>query len=271
MQPFSAFLPCLGLLLVSADPADVGGSYLYQPTEVELSYLYQPAFQIDYDLRQPAEPYIPQPGDIFLATGREFWAKLGHWMAGTGAPQHSGIVVARPNGRLVLLEAGPHNTLHCGSEEVISQLQSYAVMERVWIRQRKVPLTSEQSARLTAFAQATQAKRFALLRMFAQVTPLRCRGPLLAQGFGGPHGERWSYFCSELVAEACVAAGLLDPLTTRPEAMYPRDLFFGHSNCAFIKDHLDMSQWHPPARWTLRPGAEPPLGRSWPWLDGDGR
>jgi hypothetical protein len=45
-------------------------------SQTQLSYLYQPAFCMDYELRQPAEPYLPQPGDIFLATGREYWAKL---------------------------------------------------------------------------------------------------------------------------------------------------------------------------------------------------
>src|SRR5690242_5769377 len=59
-----------------------------------VSYLYQPAFCMDYALREPAVVYVPQPGDIFLCTGCEMWAKLGHWAALTGAPQHSGIVFA---------------------------------------------------------------------------------------------------------------------------------------------------------------------------------
>src|SRR5437016_3525013 len=92
--------------------------------EGRVSYLYQPAFAMDYVLRQPAEPYHPQPGDMFLCTGREMWAKLGHWAAFTGAPQHSGIVFALPDGRLALLEAGPHNTLHCRAIDLIPELQS---------------------------------------------------------------------------------------------------------------------------------------------------
>lgn len=45
---------------------------------------------------------------------------------------------------------------------------------------------------------------------------------------GKPHGDsRLSYFCSELVCESCVAAGLLNPETTRPSATYPHDLFYG--------------------------------------------
>ena len=161
-------LSCMGLFAFCGDPC----------TE-EPSYLYQPAFSMDYELRCPAEPYVPQPGDIFLATGRERWAKLGHYAAGTGAPQHCGIVAACPNGRLVLLEAGPHNTFHCRLVPVIPQLHSYAVIERVWIRRRRIPMTAEQSDRLTAFALCADGKRFAVIRMFAQMTPFRSRGPLL--------------------------------------------------------------------------------------------
>src|SRR5262249_56181506 len=124
---------------------------------------------------------------------------------------------------------------------------SYAVIERVWIRRRRIPMTAEQSDRLTAFALCADGKRFAVIRMFAQMTPFRSRGPLLEWGFGGPHGERSSYFCAELLGEACVAAGLLDPATTRPAAMYPRDFFFGRSDCPFIDRHLV------PARPASRP------------------
>ena len=250
-------------LLITGCPAPCA------PAAPENSFLYQPAFCMDYVLRAPAEPYCPQPGDLFLCTGREMWAKLGHWAAGTGAPQHSGIVVLRPDGTLGLLEGGPHNTLHCRVLDALPQLESYAEIERVWIRRRRVPLTPEQCARLTAFALATDGKRFAFFRMLGQLTPLRSRGSWRTQYVGGPHGDRRTYFCSELVTEACVAAGLLDPATTRPSAMYPRDLFFGRSQNRFIDEHLDMSCWDPPARWTACPGAEPDIGKRHPRLDGE--
>jgi hypothetical protein len=232
------------------------------------SYLYQPAFSIDYSLREPAEVYHPQPGDIFLCTGRELWAKLGHWAAFAWAPQHSGIIVAWPDGRLMVLEAGPHNCLRCRNLEVLHQLESYAADERVWIRTRRVPLTPEQSARLTAFALSKEGARFALLRMLGQLTLFRSRGPWRTQFVGVPHPDRSSYFCAELVVDACVAAGLLDPVTTRPAATYPRDLFFGRSRNPFIDKHLDMSDWLPPARWTSCPGSESCI-RRYPMLDGD--
>jgi hypothetical protein len=259
MDVFCSLVALLGLVPAGASPAhDAPGSFLYQP-----------AFSIDYELRQPAEPYCPQPGDIFLATGREWWAKVGHWLAGSGAPQHSGIIFATRDGRMMLLEAGPHNTLHCRSGDVVPQLASYESIERVWIRRRKVPLTAEQSACLTAFAEKADGKRFALIRMFAQAAHLRCRGPLLDYGFGTPHGDRCSYFCAELVGEACVAASLFPAGTCRPAAMYPREFFFGRSNCPFIDQRLDMEGWCPPARWTPCPGAESRLGTPRPYLDGD--
>jgi hypothetical protein len=249
----------LGAAAVSGGPAACG----------KQSFLYQPAFCMDYELRGPAVPYLPQPGDIFLCTGREMWAKLGHWAAGTGAPQHSGILFALPDGRPALLEGGPNNTLHCRVLDLVSQLQGYAVHERVWIRRRRVPLTEEQSAALTAFALAADGKRFALWRMFGQLTPFRSRGPLRTEFVGGPHGDRCSYFCSELVTEACVAAALIDACTARPAAMYPRDLFFGRSRNPFLDKHLDLSEWDPPARWTLCPGTESQAIRHFPRLDGD--
>jgi hypothetical protein len=66
-----------------------------------------------------------------------------------------------------------------------------------------------------------------------------------------------------------VAARLLDPVMTRPAAMYPRDFFFGRSDCPFIDQYLDMSEWDPPARWTLCPGTEACLKAPKPKLDGD--
>ncbi len=224
------------------------------------SYLYQPAFSIDYSLRQPAEPYIPQPGDIFIGTDNSFLAKCGHWLAFAWAPQHSGIVFAGRDGRPMLLEGGPKNTLHCGMVELIPELTDYAAHDRVWIRRRCVPLTPEQSAALTDFAQSMDGRRFGLMHMLAQLTPFRCRGPWRTNYLGKSNPEG-NYYCSELVFEACIAAGLLDASTTRPGASFPRDLFFGHSRNRYINAHLDMSHWLAPARWTPCPGAEPCIRR----------
>jgi hypothetical protein len=237
--------PVLYFLLATGSPAE-GSPVLSSPCGV----LYQPAFCIDDVLREPPVPYGPQPGDIFLATDESLGARLGHRLAFTGPPQHSGIVFAQPDGTLALLEAGPHNTLRIRTKSLPPHLPTYSSIAKVYIRQRCVPLTSEQSARLTCFALAQDGKPFALVRLGGQLTPLRCRGLLRTYFIGKPHGDRRSYFCSELVMEACVAAGLLDPARTRPAATYPRDIFFGNSLNPFLHKNLDInSQWRAPARW----------------------
>ncbi len=216
------------------------------------SYLYQPSYEYDELLREPAEPYVAQPGDLFLVTNKSrFWCTC-HEIALIGPPQHAGIVIARPDGSLALLEAGPFYTLWVEISDLVPQLCAYADREheRVWIRRRRVPLTAEQSAALTDFALRQQGKRFALIRVAAQLTPFRSRGPLRTYVMGGPHGDRCSYFCSELVMESCVAAGLLDPTTTRPAATFPGDIFFDHSRNRYINAHLHLANdWYPPARW----------------------
>jgi hypothetical protein len=220
----------------------------------EGSFLYQPAFCIDEVLRGPAEAYLPQPGDLMLRLDHSKFWRVTHYLALAFDPNGSGIVFARPDGSLAVLEAGPNDTMWVRCLDLLPHLREYAAEGRVWIRKRRVPLTPEQSARLTAFALAKEGKRFALVRLAGQLTLLRSRGPLRTYFVGKPHGDRKDYFCSELVCEACVAAGLLDPARTRPAATYPRDLFFGRSYNPFIDRHLDVNAWwHPPARWAGSP------------------
>jgi hypothetical protein len=147
----------------------------------------------------------------------------------------------------------------------MAHLRAYHARERLWIRRRRTPLTAEQSARLTAFCAAQVGKPFASLRILAQVTPLRSRGPIRTEYVGKPHGDRPRWFCAELVVEALCAAGLLDPATARPAATYPRDLFYDRSPNPWLNQHLNLScGWYPPAQWTDCP-AEPlrRVHRSW--------
>ena len=228
----------------------------------EDSFLYQPAFCIDHALRAPAVAYLPQPGDIMLRLDRSIFWRVTHYMALAFDPNGSAIVFARPDGSLAVLEAGPNDTQWVNSLDLLPHLRGYADVGRVWIRKRKVPLTKEQSCRLTAFAMAQEGKRFALIRLAGQLTLLRSRGPIRTHFVGTPRGDKGSYFCSELVCESCVAAGLLDPERTRPSATYPHDLFYGKSFNPFINKNLDVNcHWHPPARGTCNPSGDCSCGK----------
>lgn len=262
-------LTCVLLLtLAPAAPPAAGG------------YLYAPAAALDYELRLPARGYVPQPGDLYLATENWFIARAGHLLGHSGAPHHSGIVFARPDGSPALLEAGPDSTLHIRTLDLIPQMTHYADTKRVWIRQRAVPLTADQSCRLTAFATAADGRHFAGFRMFKEGTLFRNKGPVRTALFGRPYAAafdplnpdpsmRRKYFCAELVTEACVAAGLLDPETARPTSMYPRELFYGTSRIPYLRDHLDLSAWCEPARWTPEYGVQSSAIKRRPFIDGD--
>jgi len=220
------------------------------------SFLYRPAFAEDELIRLPAHPYEIQPGDMVLsADTSRFWLVM-HHLAWTGNPTHSMMVFALPDGRPAILEGGPHDTLKCRILEAIPHLASYEAEGRVWVRRRKCPLTPMQSARLTEFCLAANCRDFSTRRLAMQLTPLRTRGPIRTAFVGRPHGlDREAYFCSELVCEACVYAGLMDAATTRPSATFPRDLFFGNSINPWLHFHLrEMNKaWDPPARWTGSP------------------
>ena len=220
------------------------------------SFLCQPAYNRDWELRGPAMPYTPQPGDIFLATDQRLWFRWGHLIAGANGVHHSGIVFMRLDGRLGLIESGPFDKTSVEVMLPFDHIRAHtAVGDRVWIRRRRCPLTPEQSARLTAFAAGQEGKPFALARWFGQLTPLRTRGPIKTWFVGLPRGDRPRWFCSELVTECCVAAGIMNYATARPSATYPSDLFWGRSLNLYLNSHLDdlAAGWYPPARWQPQP------------------
>ena len=45
------------------------------------SYLCQPAYSLDDVVRLPMQSYVPQPGDIFMATDQRLWYRIGHTIA----------------------------------------------------------------------------------------------------------------------------------------------------------------------------------------------
>jgi hypothetical protein len=217
----------------------------------EPGFVCQPAYEIDEVVRGPMKAYVPQPGDIFLSTDRSRVIQAGHRLALSGQPNHSGIVITRPDGRPAILEGGPFNGLRVEIVDLRYDMQTHEERgEKVWIRQRKTPLTKDQSDQLTAFAIGQDGKRFAAGRMMAQLTVFRTRGPLRTYVMGTPNGERDSYFCSELVTESLVHVGALSAETTRPSATYPRDLFFNTSSNLYLNRYFTMADgWLPPSRW----------------------
>src|SRR5438270_892834 len=109
----------------------------------------------------------------------------------------------RRDGSLGILEAGPNDTTRCRILPLLPHLNEYADKGPVWIRKRKRPLTAEQNACLTDFAERQDGKMFALVRLAGLMTPLRSRGPLRTFVIGKPNGDRFSYYCAELVVESC--------------------------------------------------------------------
>lgn len=218
------------------------------------SYLYEPIYCIDKAFYGKACPYMPKPGDIMLRMDdNKFWA-ITHNMALAFAPHGSGIVVQRSDGSLGILESGPNDCMHVGIEPLLYHLHEYEVAGMVWIRRRKTPLTPEQNAALTDWAERQNGKWFALQRLGVQLTFFRTRGPLRTYFVGKPYGDRICYFCSELVVEAMVAACLIDPTTARPSATYPHDLFFEKSYNLYLRRHFCLAcDWDPPARWVSCP------------------
>jgi hypothetical protein len=220
-----------------------------------IGYLYQPAFEVEGELRGPGRPYHPQAGDIFLSSDKLRIAVVGHMLVGSQGVHHSGLIILRPDGRPASLEAAPHHVRWVRVLDIDDNLARYSEEgNSVWIRQRKTPLTPEQSKLLCEFAMNQDGKKFAWERVMMQVTPFCARRHLRNTSMGGPHGERRRYFCSELALETLLHAGLLDPERTRPSATYPGDLFFGTSENSWINENLDINaSWEPPARWLLSP------------------
>jgi hypothetical protein len=216
------------------------------------SYTCQSAYSLEEAFRGPLRAYQFQPGDMIFATDHTIFWSVTHDMAGAFHPHHSAIIIARPDGSLGVLEAGPHDSMRIKILDPITSMKEYELHGEVWVRHRATPLTEEQSKKLTEFAVQQEGKRFAIIRQGAQLTPFRSRGPLRTWIFGRPSGpDRSAYFCSELVAEALVAAGLIDAETARPAATYPRDLFMDHSYNLYINKHLKLApDWDPPAHWT---------------------
>lgn len=192
----------------------------------------------------PREPYLPQPGDLVFYAHESLRSLFFYTLARTGKPYHSGIVVNLPDGRPAILEAGPYDYLHVYLMDALPRMRTH--QGAIWVRRLRVPLSPEQSARLTAFALEQTGKRFALFRLVREVTPFRAHGWLHGQLFGSAQIDRRTWFCSELVVAAAAVAGLVDPHVVKPNTIYPRDLFRDRP--------FDLKPcWEEPRRWICEP------------------
>jgi hypothetical protein len=228
------------------EPVDARPAVVPPPT---VGRVFEPAYAIDRNLCEPTVGYVPQAGDIVLVVSDHFVWQLLFAIALSCEPYHVGIVVRMPDGSYGMLEAGPPDqTAHVRICPLAERLAADA--GRVFIRRRCVPLTAEQSGALTGFALRQDGKPYAYLRFLAQGTPVRSRGPIRTEFMGKSRGEPWSYFCSELVVEAVVSAGLIDAETARPRATTPADIFYDQSTNPWIDKYLKLAPcWCPPQRW----------------------
>jgi hypothetical protein len=172
-----------------------------------------------------AVPYAPKEGDlIFYDDHGPMWTKLFE-LAGTGPPLHMGIVVKKADGSFAVLEAGPDDTVWVKLLPLAPRLHQFRrdLKGYITIRRCKVTLSREKSAALTKFAAAQEEKRYTVLRLLAQGTWLRARGPL-EPWLAKTDLDRDTWFCSELAVAAGTVAGLFDPKAVKANAPYPCDL-----------------------------------------------
>ncbi len=247
---------------------------VYIPTDAPFGYLYQPARDVRLAPRQPATPYQPKAGDVILMSDTNvFWTSL-YRLALTGRPGHGGVVVTMPDGRLGVLEAGYDGTLWTRLTPLDYKLHQYP--GAVWVRERLIPLTPDEDARLTAFAVASADKRYSVLKFALQATQLTPRGPFRTSFLGRPMravGGEERYTCAEIILEALLRAGVIDGRTARPAATYPQDLFYDRSRNPYLDRHPPLAggwgvpaQWTPVVGWSIR-GKFVPKPPS-PWLGG---
>jgi hypothetical protein len=169
--------------------------------------------------RQGRMPYVPQPGDLVLFHHHSYAVNALYYLGFCGGTTHSGIVVAHPRGGVVMLEAPFLEPVTF--VDLASRVAAYK--GRVEIRRRKIPLTEQQSARLTAFACAQLGKPFHLPGMLLPTVtwPLDLfQDHCVSDKELNPP----NWICSELVIAATIAAGLVTPCGVKPACVCADDL-----------------------------------------------
>jgi hypothetical protein len=210
--------------------------------------LYPPALDLGDAAGPPVAPWDPQPGDVVLSNSTRPGAALMYVFALTGPPAHAGVVVRLPDGRPAVAEAGGEGVFTTRVTPLDQRVGQYGCS--VWVRRRCVPLTAEQSCRLTEFALAADGGGYAWGRGIGMGARLGARGPLRTYHLGRPRGCGKRYFCGEFVVEALAYAGAVDPATARPGAVLPRDLFFDSSANPYFDRFPPLGcGWEAPSKW----------------------
>ena len=165
--------------------------------------------------------------------------RAAYFLTFSGTTTHVGLVVARCDGSLGILEATPGHPV-----------QVYDIRNRVYdypgavgVRRRITPVTPEQCAQLTAFSGAQVGKSYHLMGMLAPPVSFPFR--VFSTRIDPLCLDRPRWICSSLVLRTCICAGLLCPERINPEGACASDL----ATDVF----LDLScGWEAPA-WFVKP------------------
>ncbi len=172
----------------------------------------------DSGCKAATEVYVPQAGDLILFRNRNILARAAYYISLSGSTTHVGLVVAKPDGTLTMLEAMPGDPVIMG--DLGSRLTQYS--GKVSVRRRKTPLTAEESTRLTEFACAQVGKPFHLLGLL--VPPVSFPFKLITKPLDPNCLDRSRWICTSLVLRTCISAGILCPGKINPEGACASDL-----------------------------------------------
>lgn len=188
-------------------------------------------------------PYEPREGDwLFFDDMSEWWEFL-YSIADTAPPFHAGIVVKKPDGSLGVLESGPDDTLWVYVLDLIPRLHTFKGVLQV--RRVKHPLTPEQSACLSDFAERQKGKRYAMWRLLLQGSPIKSKGGPLREKCAHTLYNRHRWLCAEIVVTASALIGLTDGKKIKGSNTYPLDIIDNKKHPELADVFEDAAYWAP--------------------------
>jgi len=204
--------------------------------------------------RHEATPWEMKEGDLVFYAAKDRVFRVLYRMAWSREPYHVSIVFRTSSGELRLLEAGPKGHKGVVLLDPAKRFRDHQLQTEdgvLWVRRLRTPLTSEQSARLTQFAEAQNGKDFALVRLGFQVTIFKERTPVVRRLIPDANDDQRNWFCSELVTEAMRSIGVISCNARAGNAIMPHHLW--------DNDPIDLRcQYENALRWTYGPKPVPP-------------